>query len=227
VRGVLILDFDGTLCLGDAPVRAYAAEVAALLGGDPALINEPLDAFLATRVSTIEGVVDGYQAVAHLARQHGLNDAALSTAYTRSRRALDSGHLDISAPDGIHELLGEWSDYRRVLVTNAPGAGTSALLETLGIASLIDDVVGDARKPGGLERLLAQPDRLGWNSGEPLVSVGDIWVNDLAPVAARGGLTGLIERHAQPEATPSVRAPRIQDVLDELRTVRDGAATTE
>ena len=45
-EGLLILDFDGTLCLGDAPVIAYATEVARSLGHPERSIQEPLEAFL-------------------------------------------------------------------------------------------------------------------------------------------------------------------------------------
>jgi hypothetical protein len=52
------------------------------------------------------------------------------------------------------------------------------------------------------------------------VSVGDVWANDLAPVAALGGLTALIDRMPVPAgAAPTVRAPHIEELYPWLLDV--------
>ncbi|MER3394467.1 MAG: hypothetical protein RIA38_05840, partial [Microcella pacifica] len=69
-EGLLILDFDGTLCLGDAPVIAYATEVARSLGHPERSIQEPLEAFLGgVSDGPFAGSADGYGAVAQWARE--------------------------------------------------------------------------------------------------------------------------------------------------------------
>ncbi|GGF35359.1 HAD family hydrolase [Subtercola lobariae] len=253
---VLVLDFDGTVCLGDAPVFAYArlldeALVAreATSSGRPS-VRESVERFLTRAergsgeaagpssepkmggaaetsetpgqhdapalndaLEVIANSVDGYEAAERLARSRGITDEQLSVAYTGSREELASGSLETTAPDGLADLLGGLPERTQiVLVTNAPEAGVTQQLRTLGLAECFDEVVTSARKPAGMsgiiERLLAQnglaehPDRL--------LSVGDIWRNDLAPAAAFGCATALIERLEAPDARPTYRAPRIE-----------------
>lgn len=225
MRGVLVLDFDGTLCLGDGPVVAYALAVAEEAGAVESDVLDPILAFLDGDDTAVPGAADGYQAAAVLGRAHGLDDDGLSRAYRASRATVDAGEVELRAPEGIVAELAAWSAWHRVLVTNAPLVSTTTLLARLGLSDSVDAVIGDAGKPAGLERLLGDGDALSWRAGVPLFSVGDIWRNDLAPVAARGGVTGLIERHAQPEAAPTVRATSIQEVFSGLRGYRDGTPT--
>lgn len=221
---LLILDFDGTLCLGDGPVRAYGREVAIAAGIDPATISEALDDFFgpSPAAGELSGTPDGYTAVARLGRARGLSDEDLGRAFRRSRPAVESGEVPVHAPEGALDLLERWSECERVLVTNAPQRGTETLVARLGLTGGLDVIVGDAAKPAGLHRLLAAGGPLDAARRPLIVSVGDIWVNDLEPVAAIGGMTALIERHPQPDATPTVRAGGFQEALDRLGALRDG-----
>lgn len=223
LRPLLILDFDGTLCLGDGPVRAYGREVAREAGHDPLEISVALDGFfgVADEVGVLAGTPDGYTAVARWGRARGLDDLALSRAFQRSRPAVESGEVSVYAPEGAVDLLEGWRDFERVLVTNAPQKGTETLVERLGLRGVLDDIVGDAAKPSGLSRMLAPGGELHAARRPLIVSVGDIWVNDLAPVASQGGVTGLIERHPQTDAVPTVRADTIQGVFELLGAFRD------
>ena len=152
--GLVILDFDGTLCLGDAPVIAYAAEVARTLGQPERSILDPLGAFLdGAPGGPFSGSADGYGAVAQWGRERGLGEQQLGEAYRRSREALDSGELEVSIPPGIAGFLQGFRDWDRVLVTNAPREGTERLVHALGLAPHVDRVIGDARKPEGLRAL--------------------------------------------------------------------------
>jgi len=228
VTGLLILDFDGTLCLGDEPVRAYARAVAYEARFDPAVLLAPLDAFLGGEPATpgiLEGTSDGYQAVAALGSQHALDSAALGRAYRASRLDVDAGRVPLHAAPGMADELERWAGWRRVLVTNAPEEGTRALIGSLGYAHVVDTVIGDAGKPAGLERLLESGGALDVNPALPLASIGDIWRNDLAPVAQLGGLTALIERHPQVQATPTVRAREPHAALRMLRDSIQDAGT--
>lgn len=227
MSGLLILDFDGTLCLGDEPVRAYARAVADEAGIPHALVLDPLDAFLAADTSSVDIVVasDGYQATAELGRRLGLDAAALGRAYRASRADVDAGLVPMHAAPGMADELAHWTGWRRVLVTNAPDAGTRALVSTLGFAGVVDHIIGDAGKPRGLEALLAEGGELHRAVRTPLASVGDIWRNDLAPVAAVSGWTALIDRHPQVDAAPTVRARQPQDALRKLRECIQGAET--
>jgi len=215
-RGLLILDFDGTLCVGESPVLAYAREVARALGEPAPSILEPLESFLAGEPSPLAaGSADGYSAVAAWARSRGLGDEDLGLAYHASRRELEAGELEVAAPEGIEAFLHSFESWERVLVTNAPRAGTEHILERLHLAHLVDRVVGDAGKPDGLRRFTASGAEGDLRARDHVLSIGDIWRNDLEPVA-HGAATALIERHAQPEARPTFRAATIEALYDEI-----------
>lgn len=198
-KPVLVLDFDGTVCVGDAPVWAYAEAVISGILDDGDADGPHIDADLRARLGAfLDGepgspaYADGYAAVAELAA--GRADAELlQRAYERSRRELAGGRLDVSAPDGLAAFLDSLDGRaERVLVTNAPLAGVAETLSTLGLAEHIDAVHAEAAKPGGWDALL--PALLGGRDPGLLLSVGDIWGNDLAAPLAAGCAVALIDR---------------------------------
>ncbi|MBM7472987.1 HAD family hydrolase [Subtercola frigoramans] len=261
---ILVLDFDGTVCLGDGPVFSYArlldkslgheaifehhasevqvpgepdsglpphrhglirAAVGAYLDGSqgPARAESPMEGprggdvlpALLDALALVAGSADGYAAAERLARASGITDAELSAAYAGSRDELASGMIETYAPAGLGELLaGLPEQVHVVLVTNAPRNGVEQQLETLGLAGFFDELVTSAGKPAGmraiLEGLLEAHDLA--DSPQRLLSVGDIWRNDLEPAVALGCETALIERFAARDARPTYRAPLIEQL---------------
>lgn len=206
-RRIVVLDFDGTVAVGDEPVLAYFRGVA----GDGA------DEAFASWVRTGEGFRDGYALVADWAAAHDVAEAVRAQAYAASRAALHDGTAAVTAPAGLAEALARRpADVRCVLVTNAPVDGIEPTLERLGLAGLLDGLIGDAGKPAGmaavLERLLAAdglaPDRL--------LSVGDVWRNDLEPAAAIGAATAFVDRFSRGEGAPTFRGPTLEALLPDV-----------
>ncbi|MCU1480014.1 MAG: hypothetical protein JWQ19_800 [Subtercola sp.] len=181
----------------------------------------------AEALALVAGSVDGYEAAERLGRALGATDAQLGAAYASSRAELASGAIETNAPDGLAELLlGLPETVQVVLVTNAPENGVTQQLTQLGLADCFAELVTSAGKPAGMapivERLLAQNEL----SGHPqrLLSVGDIWRNDLAPAAGLGCATALIERHSAPtDARPTYRATDIRQLYPAIAA---WAATT-
>jgi FMN phosphatase YigB (HAD superfamily) len=103
---------------------------------------------------------------------------------------------------------------RVVLVTNAPEQGVESLLGILGLEGLVDQVHGDAGKPAGMGPILeALLDEAGFTATpDRLLSVGDIWVNDLEPASALGCPTALIDRYGTAIGTPTHRAATIVEL---------------
>ncbi|WP_191089765.1 HAD family hydrolase [Nesterenkonia ebinurensis] len=145
---------------------------------------------------------DGYQLVQLLAVQAGLSNEEAGTAFRAARRQLVGRGLqntDLHAPEGAAELLAELRAEKSisgVLITNAPAEGFAAWLEALGLQDSFDAVLNSAQKPFGMPAAVEQARAA---SPEPVpeenvLSVGDIWANDLAHVRARGGSTILIDR---------------------------------
>lgn len=205
----LLLDFDGTICLGDDPVLAYADSVAARLGDDDAgALQSALSAFLSG--ATSDGFVDGYAAVAAYSTGR-LSPEELADAYLESRQVLADGALDVWAPPGLAGFLGEISGAARVVVaTNAPSLGVGETLAELGIADVVQSVITDAGKPDGMNGMLDS--LLGEQPARTLLSIGDIWRNDLEIPHRRGCVTALIDRFRTGDSRPTLLAERFEDL---------------
>lgn len=233
---VLVLDFDGTVCLGDGAVLTYARLLDAALAATavqhpPRLVEAVLARFVGSpladepegvdeAVALADGSPDGYVVAERVSRALGVDDAARSAAYAGARTALADGRLEVSAPDGLADLLDSLPDgVRVVLVTNSPEHGVVQPLERLGLADRVDELVTDAGKPAGLPAVL---DRLRADAGlgdrpDRLLSLGDIWPNDLEPAAAQGSPTALVERFAAPDARPTHRAATLPELYPAVR----------
>lgn len=244
---LLLLDFDGTVCLGDDPVLHYAAQVDALLaergrtthddGGVRAVVAGALAAGDLQVSASPEGtpVQDGYQLVQRLGRARGLSAEETGVAFRAGREALLAVGLrrsDVHAPAGLAALLAEIRPTAAVvLVTNSPATAFAPWLEALGLTGAFDAVVNDAGKPAGLPAALeAALEEARRGAGvehvaeTQILSIGDIWENDLAPVAARGGTTVLIDRFAAGVGSPDHRVP---DLAAAAPILRDWAAAPD
>lgn len=212
-RNIIIFDFDGTIALGDGPVLAYAQQVAAELDAPEGLV----DGIRRTLAAGGEDALDGYDVVRRAALGAGAEPGHLSRAYLASRMQLGTSAAPITAPEGLAQFLGE-ADADRVLVTNAPDVRLTDALEALGLDGLFDRIVTSARKPAGMEQVL---DELPQNAR--VLSIGDIWHNDLAPAHRRGLATALVGDFTDPDAVPTFRAPTLTELLPQLREWLDGS----
>ncbi len=237
----LLLDFDGTVCVGDGPVRAYAEAVvtavldAATTDADRAAgraldeeLRQGLEAYLDTAAvdagtdappgaagSIAAPPVDGYAAVAALAARYA-TPAQLDAAYTASRAALAASGLGVAAPEGLIDLLDELGpEVERVLVTNAPARGVTETLARLGLADVLDDVVTEAAKPAGWDRIL--PAYLAGQPSAAVLAVGDVWRNDVEPPLAAGCATALIDRFGHRPGPAHVAARTLEELYPAIR----------
>lgn len=209
-QGTLVLDFDGTVCLGDGLIWAYAnGALADLEPGTADRVRDGIAVHLAGG-SGEDGYADGYQAVADLAGPY-VSAETLSEAYLASRRALESGAVEVHAPDGLAQLLSALRPRVTVLVvTNAPDIGLASALDRLGLADHVDDVIASADKPARSERMLAALVRR--DAAPTLMSVGDVWVNDIEPALEFGCATAFIDHRGTDPRPAHIRGQSIQDL---------------
>ncbi|UFS58200.1 HAD family hydrolase [Subtercola endophyticus] len=189
------------------PIGRAPASTEAAANGAPRLTS-------AEALALVAGSVDGYEAAERLGRALGATDAQLGAAYAGSREELASGAIETHAPDGLAALLlGLPGTTQVVLVTNAPENGVTQQLVQLGLADCFAELVTSAGKPAGMAQIVARLLAQNELSEHPqrLLSVGDIWRNDLAPATGLGCATALIERHPAPaDARPTYRADDIR-----------------
>lgn len=216
-RPVLVLDLDGTVCLGDTPALLYAAQVAAHTDSPEALVATA-EAFLGQRLpedapKTLTGAQDGYEAVKILGLAAGVTEEQLSAAYVSSRAMMSERPGDIRAPEGLVDLLAG-IDAHRVILTNSPGSGLDAILEHLGLRDVVDEVRTDALKPtrmiGHLDTFLEAFGTV--DTPEWLMSVGDIWRNDLAPAVERGCVAAYVDAFDRRQGPAHLRAGSFVDL---------------
>lgn len=172
-------DFDGTVCLGDGPVKAYAEAVCAHLDrDDAATLNDELERFLACPVD-MPKYSDAYDVVqAHAAGR--LTAEQSQDAYLHSRRMLAEGTLDVRPPEGF------------------------------------DGIIAGAAKPGGWPKVIERLSAVRRRTGElGVMSIGDYWTNDIAPVRAAGGLTALIHE-PDPSLPATITAPTLRQMVDDI-----------
>lgn len=184
MASTIIFDFDGTVAVGNGPVLAYAREIAPHAGGDYlARVEATLTAFDGGRDSTFR---DGYDVVGSLATEAGVDPEARQRAYLASRGSLASSGAE-PAP-GLADLLRELPDDARVvLATNAPRAGLEEVLAAWELRDGFDEIRDSVGKPDGLTPIVREALAHG-----PVLSIGDIVENDLAPASALGAATALV-----------------------------------
>lgn len=227
-RPTILLDLDGTVIVGHGPVLAYARAAARLGGLDDGFVDA-VDAELAAVGAGQHGAgghgagrhdagrlgddraLDGYDLVRIHAAAAGIASATLAEAYLESRSVLGRAEAPVTVPDGLADFLAS-VDADRVLVTNAPAVGVHEALAALGLADHFDRIVTEAGKPAGLALVLDELDA----AGSPVIAVGDIWRNDLAPAHERGHATALVGTFDDPEATPTFRAERLERLLPSI-----------
>lgn len=211
---MLVLDFDGTICLGDGVVWAYANEALRLVPSEAEpRVRRELAAFLAGE--TEREWADGYSAVAHLVSPLVAPDA-LSAAYLHSRTALSDPEVEISSPVGLDALLDEIApSVQRLVVTNAPDTGLDVALHRLGLAEHVDGVVSSAGKPDHSAELLGR--LLGSRAPAELMSVGDFWRNDIAPALELGCATAFVDHTRRDQGPAHVRGTTFEALYPAIR----------
>lgn len=213
---VLLLDFDGTICRGDEPVRHYAQLLADELdeARGKRLVND-VDVYLESGASggVAPGARDGYDAVKLLATAEGLSRAMVRQAFLNARAKLAAGELVFEVPEGLVTFLNALPERVRVaVVTNAPTHGLRTILDHMGILSSVDDAMGDAGKPSGMAGVVGQLLDDAKATEEPwrLLSVGDIWENDLRVPRERGCVTAYIDRFGIDAGPAHARAETLE-----------------
>lgn len=213
-EGILLVDLDGTLYTGDAPIRCYATELATLTG-DSTLVGA-VEEYLSGR-SPI-AAADGWEAVRMLAG--GVPGRLADAAFLRVRYGMADGTVPVTVSAPLVRLIGELrARYVPVLATNSPRDGLLALLDRLGVTGLFAEVVFSARKPDGLVPLATRLLRSIGAAAAPwrLLSIGDHWTNDIAPALRVGAIGGYVDRFGRRSGPAQLTGPVVDDLLPGIR----------
>jgi FMN phosphatase YigB (HAD superfamily) len=219
-RPVVLFDFDGTVCLGDGPVLAYAeAAYTRMEAAEAERVRVEFEAWM--RGESDGPYHDAYGAIAGLARP--VIGDRMSEAYMDSRRRLVEDDLGVRPPEGLHDLLDVLAeaDCERVLLTNSPAVGMPETLEHLGVDHRFEQIVVSGHKPKRMQEHIRT--LLGDQPAHRLASVGDNARNDVVPaleLGARGflitGSWGSVSAAARTEG--AVLGHSLAELVPALRT---------
>ncbi len=234
---LLAVDFDGTVCRADAPVRLYAGLIAqAMAPAEGERLLAALERYLAegaaaagTASDTVEAAVlreagDAWGVVQQLAaRCYHVPQELAALAFTRSRQWMTDPASDVGVVEPLMDTLAALRPAARItLVTNSPADNMMPLLRRLGMLDCFDNVVAGAGKPDGMRRFLQGS--LGADVRERpwrLFSLGDHYRNDIAPAVEIGAAAGYIDRFGRGDGPATARAARVEDLLPALRAWAD------
>ena len=191
----IIFDFDGTVALGDGPIVAYARALAKGLAPATAeaFLSDVSTALLREPGHPLSHASDGYELVRLASDSLNLTADAHGAAYLASRTVLATDAAPVTAPDGLADI--------RIAET----------LESLGLANLFDHLYTSVGKPEGLDAVLDE-----WMPAGPVLSIGDIWANDLEPANRRGATTALLSTIPHPHA--DFTAATLGDLYEDLNS---------
>ena len=212
MASTIIFDFDGTVAVGIGPVLAYAREMARFAGeGFLALAHDTIARFEAGEEDRYR---DGYDIVGTLGAEAGISVEDRQQAYLASRAQLGTPAAEpVAAAPGLADILRTLpADVRVILATNAPEPGVENALTAWGVREHFDEIIFNTGKPAGLtpvvERALADG---------PVLAVGDIVENDLAPASALGADTALVgATAATSSAEVTMRGATLADLSEPM-----------
>lgn len=220
---VVVWDLDGTVYRSAEACRHYARGIAAELA------EERRDAYLAALDGYLAGArgieaSDGWEAAVVLAGGPRGASRAYPDAFARTRAFMLTDECKLEMPHGVPELLERSAGRtRHVLMSNTPAFGVMPLLERLGVLALFDEIVCNAEKPDRFTARLAALARVHDVPFDSVMSIGDHFVNDIAPALALGCATAYIDPfRVGPGGRSTFEATRIEDLLPSLEAWTSG-----
>lgn len=224
----LVWDLDGTLYRGTAACRHYARGIAETL---PAARREEYLESVERFLAGDGGVdaADGWEAAVVLAGGARGHSRAFGEQFARARDFMLTDGCELTVPSGLRGLLERLAGTaRRVLVTNTPSYGVMPLLERLELTTLLDEIACDSDKPHRFDlRLTALADVLGIPR-RSVLSIGDHFVNDIAPALAAGCGTAYVDPFGVgPSDRADFSATRLEEILEPIEAWVDEQPATE
>lgn len=217
MRGLLLFDFDGTLYRGDAPFRFYAREIArAMSGKHRKTYLSQVEAHLGGQTGVVAG--DNWEAVVKLALPYVQDPDLFNDAFLATRTYMMSEECELEVPPDLRRFLSR-AHGRVVLAvaSNSPEQAALPLLDKLGLRDSFDTVRHSTGKPAGLLPLADELiDQYGLNP-RLVMSIGDHYVNDIAPALERGWITAHISPRGYHPGPSTYQGRQLEDVLPYAR----------
>lgn len=197
----IIFDLDGTLYEDERVYDRYAQELAHFLPPDrqrhyladwaaAKAGRGPLRVGLGYGENQYIG--DWWGLADVLAAHHGIARSDRTAAFHATRSAMSDGTLSLEPEPWLHDLLAmlRAQGRRLIAMSNSPSPSVENVLTQLGLQERCDLVLSGAAKPAGLDRFLQES-----GAADRILSVGDHFVNDIAPALQAGSHALYIDHH--------------------------------
>ncbi len=209
---LLLFDFDGTLYRGNDPFWFYARTISRYMDKDAR--TRYLD-LVAEHLSGQSSVVasDNWEAVVKLASPIIPERSIWQEVFLATRDFMMSAECHLEVPSPLINFLRQASSRAMLVVaSNSPSEATCSLLQKLELTPYFDHVYPAANKPQGLAEIVF---KLMGKDFDPhqVFSVGDNYINDIAPAVQQGWLTAHISPHGYFPGPCSLRARCIEEIL--------------
>jgi len=215
MRGLMIVDLDGTLYSTDAPYYRLAKELAAYI---PASTRQDFLRRVDLHFSGKRPIPfgDNWEAVTQLALTYEARPEGWLMAFERTREAMVTSDMLDPLPEPVTRFF-QWagSQIRLVLVTNTPAVVASPVLTRLKAWPLFHGISFSAQKPSALFRLAHEA----WNgpiNPRRTLSVGDHYDHDIRGPYRWGWTTAHISPRRQRPGPTTFRAPTLEILLPAL-----------
>ncbi|POB09913.1 HAD family hydrolase [Sulfobacillus sp. hq2] len=217
-KPLMIFDFDGTLYRGDEPYLYYARRVADWL--DPKTANDYLRRVQAHIAgSDMVPAADNWEAVVRLMEPFGqrLTPEQWQQAFMDTRRYMLSGECPLEVPQGLAEFLQDARGRATlVMASNSPYEAAVPLLEQMHLDHAFDVIRSEANKPAGLVATVREVMGPRYDPSRVL-SIGDHYINDIAPGVQEGWTTGHISPRRIFPGPATFQAATLEEILPKAR----------
>ncbi len=208
----VLFDFDGTVCLGEGPVLEFAQLLDQRLPGHGftrhvrEFIQHP------QAPGPFQHCDDPYDIISIISTDAGFPASLTNAAYADSRE--NAAHSAIRTPERFAEFVRSLPA-NCVLATNSPAHEFDQFLHQLGLVGAFSSIVTSAGKPAGMHSII--PELL---ARGPVLSVGDKWINDLAPAQFLGADTALVDTYDRQKdrGRATLRARNLESLYEHIHS---------
>lgn len=167
----------------------------------------------------IIAIGDGWWLPYSTGRHFGLTSLDTYESYNATKEYMVSGNFQLTKTpglkNGLHKLK---QDKDLVLITNSEKDDVKRLLKELDLENIFDEIIPSALKPAKTKKhFKALMERYG-TSPEQTVSIGDNFINEMAPALSLGMNAVYIQPHLQSSEHKNLNiVPSLADVFHDLR----------
>lgn len=168
---------------------------------------------------TLMNVGDLWWVPAALAAHYGVGAETRQQAFLATRDFMSGPEFQVSPIPGLRAAMLRLRErgVKQVLATNSPQPDTATLVRKSGLEGLLDRLYYQCNKPAGFPAVVQGICRECGLVPAQVLSVGDNYLNDLAPARDLGLRTAFIDPHDTGEGLPcNLRVHRMGELLPHL-----------